>query len=420
MTAFIAVAALMAAAALAWVLPGLLRRREEAAIVQPRAATLAVLKDQLAELEADLAAGTLPRDQYQQARQDLERRALEETRDAAAHVTAAGNMAPASWTAVVLAFAIPALAAILYVSIGAPHGVTQSPEARAPGQPSRHDVEGMVAKLAARMEQVPDDGKGWALLARSYLVLGRNDDAVAAYERAANILKDDADVLADYADALAMQQGRNIEGKPMKLIERALKIDPTQWKALAMAGSAAFDRKDYKTAIAYWQKLESRAEPGSEFARQVSANIQEASERAGIKVAAAPAMQPKGESAPKTAAAAPGGGKIEGQVSLTRELASKAAPTDTVFVFARAIEGPRMPLAIMRLQVKDLPAKFHLDDTMSMSPAIKLSSFPQVIIGARVSKSGSATPQSGDLQGISKPTPVGASGVSLVIDQQLP
>lgn len=417
MTAFIAVAALMAAAALAWVLPGLLRRREEAAIVQPRAATLAVLKDQLAELDADLAAGTLPKDQYQQARQDLERRALEETRDAAAPATVAKNMAPASWTAVALAFAIPAVATLLYVSIGAPHGVTQSPEARAPGQPSRHDVEGMVAKLAARMEQAPDDGKGWALLARSYLALGRNEDAVAAYERAASILKDDADVLADYADALAMQQGRNIEGKPMKLIERALKIDPTQWKALAMAGSAAFERKDYKTAIAYWQKLESRAEPGSEFARQIASNIQEASELGGIKIAAKPIQPPQLQSAPQTAA---GGGSVEGNVSLSGQLAAKASPNDTVFVFARAMNGPPMPLAIMRLQVKDLPAKFRLDDSMSMSPAARISGFAEVVVGARVSKSGNAAAQTGDLQGISKAVKTGTTGISVVIDQQIP
>ena len=420
MSAFIAVAALMAAAALAWVLPGLLRRRAPTAIVQPRAATLAVLKDQLSELDADLAAGTLPKEQYQQARQDLERRALEETRDVPAPAAASSDATPASWTAVALAFAIPAIAAMLYVAIGAPQGVTQAPVASAPGQPSRHDVEGMVSKLAARMEQAPDDGKGWALLARSYLVLGRNDDAVAAYARAASILKDDADVLADYADALAMQRGRKIEGEPMKLIERALKIDPTQWKALAMAGSAAFDRKDYKTAIGYWQTLEARAEPGSEFAQQIASNIQEASELGGIKVAASSAVQPKAAPAPQAAPAASGIGSIDGKVSLSRELAAKASPTDTVFVFARAIEGPRMPLAIMRLQVKDLPANFHLDDTMSMSPAMKLSSFPQVVIGARVSKSGSATPQPGDLQGISKPTPVGAKSVSLVIDQQLP
>ena len=153
MTSFITIAILMAAAALAWVLPGLLRRREPSQVVEPRAAALAVLKDQLAELDADLAAGTLPKDQYQQAKQELERRALEEVRDTPDAASAA-SAGPAAWTAVVLTLAIPALSALLYVQLGAPEGITQTARSAPPGQPTRHDVEGMVAKLAARMEQI--------------------------------------------------------------------------------------------------------------------------------------------------------------------------------------------------------------------------------------------------------------------------
>jgi len=267
------------------------------------------------------------------------------------------------------------------------------------------------------MQQSPDDGNGWALLARSYLVMQRHADAVAAYERAVALIKDDADLLADYADALAMTQGRRIDGKPLKIVERALKIDPLQWKALAMAGSAAFERKDYKTAVAYWEKLQSRAEPGSEFAREVAANVDEARQLGGLKVAASVAPPVKAD-AKSTAGAA--GATVDGIVALSRELAAKAAPTDTVFVFARAAEGPRMPLAVMRFQVKDLPAKFHLDDSMAMSPAAKLSNYPDVVIGARVSKSANATPQAGDLQGASKPVKVGATGVAVLIDQVVP
>ena len=415
MTLFLLIAAGMAAVALAWVLPVLLRRRDTAVVVQPRASNLGILKDQLAELDQDVAAGTLPQAQYQQAREDLERRAYEESREPAMPVPV--QPAPARGTAIVLAALLPICAAALYWQFGTPEGLAPAAEVHGGSKVTPQEVEAMVAKLAARMQQSPDDGNGWALLARSYLVMQRHADAVAAYERAVALIKDDADLLADYADALAMTQGRRIDGKPLKIVERALKIDPLQWKALAMAGSAAFERKDYKTAVAYWEKLQSRAEPGSEFAREVAANVDEARQLGGLKVAASVAPPVKAD-AKSTAGAA--GATVDGIVALSRELAAKAAPTDTVFVFARAAEGPRMPLAVMRFQVKDLPAKFHLDDSMAMSPAAKLSNHPEVVIGARVSKSANATPQAGDLQGTSKPVKVGATGVAVLIDQVVP
>jgi len=415
MTLFLVIAAAMAAVALAWVLPVLMRHRDTAVVVQARASNLAILKDQLAELEQDVAAGTLPQAQYQQAREDLERRAYEEAREPVAPVAVAP--APARRTAIVLAALLPICAAALYWQFGTPEGLVPAAEVHGGSKVTSQEVEAMVAKLAARMQQSPDDGNGWALLARSYLVMQRHADAVAAYERAVALIKDDADLLADYADALAMTQGRRIDGKPLKIVERALKIDPLQWKALAMAGSAAFERKDYKTAVAYWEKLQSRAEPGSEFAREVAANVDEARQLGGLKVAASAAPPVKAD-AKSTAGAA--GAAVDGIVALSRELAAKAAPTDTVFVFARAAEGPRMPLAVMRFQVKDLPAKFHLDDSMAMSPAAKLSNHPDVVIGARVSKSANATPQAGDLQGASKPVKVGATGVAVLIDQVVP
>jgi len=415
MTLFLVIAVAMAAVALAWVLPVLLRRRDMAVVVQTRASNLAILKDQLAELEQDVAAGTLPQAQYQQAREDLERRAYEEAREPVAPVAVAP--APARRTAIMLAALLPVCAAALYWQFGTPEGLAPAAEVHGGSKVTPQEVEAMVAKLAARMQQSPDDGNGWALLARSYLVMQRHADALAAYERAVALIKDDADLLADYADALAMTQGRRIEGKPLKVVERALKIDPLQWKALAMAGSAAFERKDFKTAVAYWEKLQSRAEPGSDFAREVAANVDEARQLGGLKVAASDAPPVKAD-AKSTGDSA--GASVEGTVALSRELAGKAAPTDTVFVFARAAEGPRMPLAIMRFQVKDLPAKFHLDDSMAMSPAAKLSNHPNVIIGARVSKSANATPQPGDLQGASKPVKAGATGVTVIIDQLVP
>lgn len=412
MTWFWVIAPAMVAIALVWILPVLLRKLHASAVAQSRASNLAIIKDQLAELAEDVAAGTLSRQQYQHAQEDLERRALEETRDVA--VPAVAAPVRARWTAGVLAVSIPVCAAALYWQIGTPEALSPQSDGRNSARPTPHEVEGMVAKLAARLEQTPDDGNGWALLARSYLTMQRPADAVAAYERATSIMQDNADLLADYADALALNQGRRIEGKPLQIIERALKIDPTQWKALALAGSAAFQRKDYTKAIVYWQKLQGLGDPGSDFARQVADNIEEARQLGGVKALAKAAPEPK---APANSQAQAAGASVGGSVTLSRDFAGKAAPGDTVFVFARAAAGPRMPLAILRFQVKDLPVKFHLDDSLAMSPAMKLSNFTDVVIGARISKSAGATPQAGDLQGYSKPVKVGVAGVNIVIDQ---
>jgi cytochrome c-type biogenesis protein CcmH len=250
------------------------------------------------------------------------------------------------------------------------------------------------------------------MLGRSYYVLNRFDDAARAYERAVALMPDNADMLADYADTLAVTQGRSLDGKPLEMVERALAIDPKQWKALALAGTAAFDRKDYKSAIGYWERMKGSVPPGSELARSVDQSIAEARALGGAG-AATKASAPPSPPAPAKAA-------IAGIVKLSPAMAAKAAPDDTVYIFARAVEGPRMPLAIMRKQVKDLPADFALDDSMAMTDAARLSGFGEVVVGARVSKSGNATPQSGDLEGQSPPVKVGAKDVAIVIDRARP
>lgn len=409
MTGFLIAAGLMVAVALSWLLPVLLRGRRATEAESHAAANLAVLRDQLAELERDVARGTLSPALYQQSRDDLDRRVLEEMAEAAPAAATAGK---ARGTALALAVLVPLCAGLLYWQLGSPGAigsVLSHAEKFSPAQ-----VEEMVSKLAARLEQNPDDGNGWALLARSYMVMQRFDDAAKAYERATATVKDSADLYADYADALAMTQGRRIEGRPLKLVEEALRIDPNHWKALAMAGSAAFDRKDYKTAVRYWETLLARVGPESEFAKSVSSNIAEARELGGIKGQSVTAAK-KSES--KTAAV---GAVVRGTVSLGSSVSAKVEPGDTVFIFARPAEGSRMPLALVRKQVKDLPVTFTLDDSMAMSPQAKLSNFPDVIVGARISKSGGATPQSGDIEGVSGKIRTGGAPVNLVIDRVLP
>jgi cytochrome c-type biogenesis protein CcmH len=320
--------------------------------------------------------------------------------------TPASPPRPASaWTAAVLAAGIPLGAVVFYLVVGSPSALLQRDAGH---QMTREKVEQMVARLADRLEKAPDDPEGWRVLGRSYSVMGRYPEAARAYERATALIPGDAGLLADYADALAMAQERSMDGKPLELVNRALKIDPDQWKALALAGTAALERNDYKQAIAYWERLRKVLPAGSGMEQSVEASIAEARALAGAKPA------PK----PKARAATPA--HVAGRVSLAQGLAARAAPTDTVFIFARAASGPPMPLAVLRRQVRDLPLDFTLDDTMGMAPNLKLSDFPEVIVGARVSRSGSATTQSGDLRGQSKPVKIGTTGIAVVIDTAVP
>ncbi|HSQ71855.1 MAG TPA: tetratricopeptide repeat protein, partial [Rubrivivax sp.] len=289
-----------------------------------------------------------------------------------------------------------------------------------------------VEKLAERLQGQPDDAEGWAMLARSYGMLGRIDEAVPAYQKAVALNGQDARLLADYADTLALKNDRNIEGEPLKLVERALKIEPTNLKALSLAGAAAFNRQDYAGAVRYWEQVAANAPADSPYLPQVQSSIAEARERGGLgpAAAAAPAAGKAAAAAPVTPAAetvaaakpavtpdAAAGATIRGTVRLAPALAAMASPTDTVFILARPAEGSRMPLAILRKQVRDLPTEFTLDDSMAMSPAAKLSLFPQVVVIARVTKSGQAVPSAGDLTGQTAPVGPTTSGLLIEINE---
>ena len=427
MTPFVLIAVAMVAIALAWVLVPLLRRGTPG--IAREASNVAILRDQLRELDADLATGTMPRDRYEQSKRELEDRAIEESREIRG--AAAPPSQSAAWTAAIIAGAIPIAALLLYVVLGNHEAFAPIAAQRAKGaaehEVTPQEVEAMAAKLAARLEKEPDNVDGWVMLARTYYALNRHADAARAFDRAIAIIPANADLLADYADSLGAAEG-GLRGKSLELIERALKADPTHWKALALAGTAAFNRKDYKGAVAYWERMKATVPPGSPIAGSIDSSIAEARELGGLKagpVAANPLpaiATPKASSspAPATQAAAPPGATIGGTVSLAPALAAQVAPTDTVFIFARASDGPRMPLAILRKQVRDLPLAFTLDDSMAMAPNFALSKFPSVIVGARVSKSGSATPQSGDLEGLSPAVRIGATGLAVVIDRTLP
>jgi cytochrome c-type biogenesis protein CcmH len=387
MTVFWLTFALLAAAVLAWVLRPLLFR-QAAGPVSSQAANIAIYRDQLHELDTDLAAGTLAQADYDRSRAELEARLLEDVREPDARaVRPAGRLA-----ALGVGAAIPVLAFSVYFLVGNPAALEREGEHAA----TLAQLETMAGRLAAKLRDNPDDAEGWKLLGRSYSALGRFDQAVDAYGKAAARAPRDAQLLVDLADALAMARGQRLEGEPENLIRRALDIDPQNLKALALAGTVAFERKDYAQAAAYWQRMLPLVAADSQEAGMIRQNVSEARALAG---------DPKA---------------VQGTVTLSPQLQGKAAADDTVFVFARAAEGPPMPLAVARTRVRDLPYSFRLDDSMAMTPAMKLSAFPRVVVGARVSKSGNATPQPGDLQGASAPVANDAGAVNVVIDRVVP
>lgn len=315
------------------------------------------------------------------------------------------------------------VAAIVAIAIGG-YAFTGSPSLAGLGMPLRppiaetagnehamdlQQIAAMVDKLATRLKERPEDAEGWTMLARSYAVLNRFPEALPAYRHALELQPKNAGLLADYADTVAAANGGTQNAESLALIDRSLAIDPNQPKALALAGTIAFDRGDYATAAKQWQKIADALPPESEFHQQVVANIDEARRRGGLSAATTSTRSPTSS----------GHEALTGTVTIAPSLAAQAAPNDTVFVYAHAESG-RMPLAVQRATVKDLPITFKLDDSMAMTPTMKLSDMKRVIVAARVSKSGNAITQPGDLLGESKPIAPGTSGISIEIAQQVP
>lgn len=415
MILFAVACALLLLAALAFVVVPLLRSPRATRRETVRSAlNLAVHRDQLAELERDLQNGAIARDQYDQAVAELKSRVLEDAAGEAAVAERPAGRGPLYAVALGAGVAMPVAAVLLYLSLGTPQALVAPPvvAAGSPGSAAEAaEIETMVAALAARLESNPDDAQGWALLGRTQAALGRFEASAQALERALALETKNPQILADLADSLAMAQGQRLTGRPAQLVEQALALDPNHPKALALAGAAAFEQGDYAGAVARWERLRAAMPPGSELAAQIDQSMAEARRLGGMGPAAA-----------SPAAAAPPAKEafVKGVVKLAPALADKVAPGDTLFVYARAAEGPPMPLAVVRRSAGDLPAEFDLDQSMAMAPGMSLADFPEVVVLARVSRSGSATPQSGDLEGASGPVKVGQSGLEVVIDRVRP
>ncbi len=414
MIAFWTICGILILIALLFVLTPLLRKEIRGNAVERGKLNISLYQQQLAELEADRSNGMVNEIQYEEGKQEIQKRLLEDVsgEDEAVAANPTGKKLAAA-----LGIAIPLFSVLLYLALGHPKFLEPQEAPSAPaadnGGFTQEKVESMVTKLAARLQKNPTDAEGWVMLGRSYMVLRRFPDATKAFEHASTLLPNDAQVLAEYAESEMMLDPKQLNPKAVALTDRALKIDPNNPKALTLGGAMAFEQRNFARVVALWSNLLSQLPPDSEDAKAVMNGIEGA--RAAAKAAGKPLPEPKVKPVMPS-----GGATVSGSVTLSPELASKASPEDTLYIFAQATSGPKMPLAILKIQAKELPLKFSLDDSLAMAPMMKLSNFSEVIVGARISKSGNAMPQSGDLEGFSQPVKVGAKDIRIRIDKVVP
>lgn len=397
MSTFWMIGAAMLAGALLLLLVPLLRAKHQAATTSVAGLNRDVYRQRLRELDADRANGVLAESQHERARLDLYAELLHDADTVA--VAQAGRLNAVqrrgAWAlALVVVLLMPVGVYWLYGQVGAGKALPRLQDAvalRASGldQPNQ-SVDDMVAGLEARMRAEPDNLEGQGLLARSYLIMGRHADAAKAYERLLQMSDDhEAATYTNAAQAIAMAAGRDFTGRPAVLLDKALAKEPDNLVASFLLGFGEMQEGQTEAALQRWRKLYASIDPNSDDAKQVARSIAIAEEKLGIAATTEASM------ADSDAAA---GEQIEVVVEIDPQLADSLAPDQVVYVFARAVSGPPMPLAAQRLRVADLPSRILLDDRAAVMPRLKLSGAEQVQIGARVSMSGNATPADGDLE----------------------
>lgn len=420
---------------------------------------LQVFDQRLRELDADRAGGFLDQSQYAAARRDLERDLLHDLQGDGAPASRAASSG-GRWLAVVLAVAVPAAALSLYLELGEREMIGRVQGiAAGGGEPVAGSgggdlppIEVLVARLEERLREDPDNLDGWLMLGRTYFMMRRPEPALEAVAKAYALAPERSDVKLAYAEAIAANSNNSLEGRPAELIEQVLALEPENPSARWLAGMLYYQRGQFTAAATAWQRLLEEMDPNAAEVEDVRAMITEARSRAGALPPEAPRgtaesspPAPTPDTGPEAVAAAPSEGRstapdgdlsapsargtseqdagrsVTAEVTLAQAILDRADPDDVVFVFARAASGPPMPLAVQRVRVKDLPAVVTLNDSMAMTPALSLSSFPQIMIGARVSKTGQATPQPGDLEGEAGPIDGdGAAKIAVTIDRVRP
>ena len=352
----------------------------------------AIYREELEKLEAERVAGVINSVDYEIAHAEMRQRLFQDTNEEDDRSV----MGSSKVTVIGLCIFVVLLSAGFYWSLG---DATRIAEQGAQQPMTQESVEKMVAEFAVKMEKDPSNLEGWVMLARSYRILGRNEDAAKAYERAGNFIDSDPQLLADYADVLAANANGNFTGKPLKLINQALKLDPNNLMALWLSGTASYTTGNYKAAVQVWEKVAQQLPPETEESRSIQASIADARAKGGL---------------PSKTVVAPKG--ISGKIEISADLKSKVKPSDILMVIARK-PGERMPVAVLKTSVAEFPISFSLTDALAMNPSAPLSQLSDASIEVRISKTGMAKPEAGDLISSPQTVKVGASNVRLVIDR---
>lgn len=362
---------------------------------------VAVYREQLAELERELAQGSLDQAGFDLSHQELTQRLLEDAPppQSSAAPTPATNKRPKLLLAG-MAVLIPLMAFSAYFLVGTPMALDPQLSAQAHGdeQLTPERLASMADQLAERLQNEPNNAEGWVMLGRIQRALARYDEADLALQKSLALARND-DVMIERAEVLAQKNNGNFKGEPWAIINAVLKVDPTHGNALLLAGSAAFSEGRFKEALAYWERVKASLPPASPDAAALAEAIDQARERLGmppLSPATNMANPPASAGVLTAKPASDGTERITGRVSIDPALAAQVSPQDIVFIYANAAEGPRMPLAIIRTTVDKLPYDFILDDSLAMNPQMKLSQVTSVMVRARISKTGNAMPQPGD------------------------
>lgn len=430
MIIFWILAVAMMAVAVALILPPLLGHAHHGTVSR-EAVNLAIFNERLADLEQDEGDAA----QRDQVRHEMERELIQDLPEE--NTSGQPHRRGSRIAAVAVVVAVPMLSTLIYTQLGssqALHGAAPS-RASAANQPLPPDhptvgeqqatpsMDQMAEKLAARLKLEPADLEGWTMLGRSYMVMQDYPRARDAFAQAYGLAPDEAELVSRYAEASALAQGGDLTGEPLELVAKLLELEPDHPNGLWLSGLAAYQRQDYREAVERWSRLAAIIGSGpnsdalAQYLSEARAQLGEPAPEtpASARVASASQADTRTQ-APSDTSGTPR--SLSVRVTLAPELADKASPDDTVFIFARAAQGPRMPLAILQRTVAELPVAVTLDDSMAMTPAMKLSNFSEVVVGARVSKSGNAMPQAGDLEGSSPSAPESRNGtVSVTIDR---
>jgi len=409
--------------ALAFVLPALMRTRTRTSQAARRDVNIAVYRDQMKEMDADRANGLLSEAQYQSAKLELEARLADDAlmTDDAPEPGRVGSRR----LGFTLGAALPIAAFGLYFWLGNPASLIAVADAKPSAAHSEmagaspdHDFAKLIQKVEEKTRANPDDGEAWAMLAKSYAAVERWPEAIQAYEKANKLLPQNASVLSGYAEALAITNNRVLAGRSMELVQKALEINPDDMKGLELSGIYAYQEKNFAQANYFFKKLYKLMPPESPYAKDILAAQKEAERLTQSGLSGLDNLANPLPAEDKTASTAPGA-TIKGSIDIAPALKSRLAASDVLFLFARTGQGGP-PVAAIRASAGKLPLEFELNDSMAMNPSNTLSQHQQVVLVARVSKSGSPMAQAGDLEGSVPQVKVGATGVKVVIDQVKP